>query len=152
MTELLLQRLLYMTIVGSVIILVVLLFRLLFRKAPKSMTVFLWLLVFFRLLCPISIKAPISAFQWIPQLIGTEAATMTEEQRYPASETQQAGETGQNLMPVPGEAEQDAAPARRPGPCPRTSRPPRRGRQTPAASERGPKGLAPRLAPSSCPA
>ena len=41
MTELLLQRLLYMTIVGSVIILVVLLFRLLFRKAPKSMTVFL---------------------------------------------------------------------------------------------------------------
>ena len=114
MTELLLQRLLYMTIVGSVIILVVLLFRLLFRKAPKSMTVFLWLLVFFRLLCPISIKAPISAFQWIPQLIGTEAATMTEEQRYPASETQQAGETGQNLMPVPGEAEQDAAPGNRP--------------------------------------
>ena len=42
------------------IVLAVLLARLLFRRAPKRLTVALWAVVCFRLLCPVSIDAPVS--------------------------------------------------------------------------------------------
>ena len=47
-------------IVSLAVMLAVLLARFLFRRAPKRLTVLLWAVVCFRLLCPISIDAPVS--------------------------------------------------------------------------------------------
>ena len=47
-------------IVSLTVMLAVLLARLLFRRAPKRLTVLLWAVVCFRLLCPVSIDAPVS--------------------------------------------------------------------------------------------
>lgn len=47
-------------IVSLTVMLAVLLARLLFRRAPKRLTVALWAVVCFRLLCPVSIDAPVS--------------------------------------------------------------------------------------------
>lgn len=47
-------------IVSLTVMLAVLLARLLFRRTPKRLTVALWAVVCFRLLCPVSIDAPVS--------------------------------------------------------------------------------------------
>ena len=60
------KELLNMSFAGSIVILAVLLIRLLFRKAPKTAAVFLWAVVFFRLLCPLTIRTPFSVFRLIP--------------------------------------------------------------------------------------
>ncbi len=49
-----------MSIVASVVILVVLLVRLLLKKAPKHFAYILWVVVLFRLLCPVSFESPFS--------------------------------------------------------------------------------------------
>lgn len=51
-----------MNITASVVILGVLLVRFLLRKAPKVFSCALWLIVLFRLLCPISVATPFSLF------------------------------------------------------------------------------------------
>ncbi len=53
-----------MTKVASLVILIVLLARLCLKRAPKVISYALWAVVLFRLLCPVSIEAPISL---IPQ-------------------------------------------------------------------------------------
>jgi len=53
-----------MTKVASLVILIVLLVRLCLKRAPKVISYVLWVVVLFRLLCPVSIEAPISL---IPQ-------------------------------------------------------------------------------------
>ena len=53
-----------MTKVASLVILIVLLVRLCLKRAPKVISYVLWAVVLFRLLCPVSIEAPISL---IPQ-------------------------------------------------------------------------------------
>ena len=53
-----------MTKVASLVILIVLLVRLCLKRAPKVISYALWVVVLFRLLCPVSIEAPISL---IPQ-------------------------------------------------------------------------------------
>ncbi len=53
-----------MTKIASIVILIVLLVRLCLKRAPKVFSYALWAVVLFRLLCPISIEAPISL---IPQ-------------------------------------------------------------------------------------
>lgn len=50
-----------MTLTGSVIILFVLIARLCLKRAPKVYSYCLWGVVLFRLLCPVSITAPVSA-------------------------------------------------------------------------------------------
>ena len=47
-------------IVSICVMLAVLLARWLLQKAPKRLTVLLWAVVCFRLLCPVSIDAPVS--------------------------------------------------------------------------------------------
>ena len=47
-------------IVSLTVMLAVLLARFVFRRAPKRLTVALWAVVCFRLLCPVSIDAPVS--------------------------------------------------------------------------------------------
>ena len=56
------EQLLRMSLTASVVILVVLLARLLLRRAPKKYLYLLWMVVWFRLLCPISIGSKLSIF------------------------------------------------------------------------------------------
>lgn len=56
---------------ASIVILIVLLIRRLLRKAPKIYSYVLWIVVVFRLLCPISIEFPIS---FIPEKISNGVA------------------------------------------------------------------------------
>ncbi len=50
----------HLSVMGSVAILAVLVFRLLLRKAPRQFSYLLWGIVLFRLLCPVSFSSPIS--------------------------------------------------------------------------------------------
>ncbi|MBQ7841522.1 MAG: hypothetical protein IJ390_13710 [Lachnospiraceae bacterium] len=73
-------KILNMSITASIMILFVLLVRLVLKKAPKFYSYVLWLAVLFRLLCPISISAPVSllgAFD-VPAIEST-ASTSTIE-------------------------------------------------------------------------
>ena len=56
---------------ASIVILIVLLIRYLLRKAPKIYSYALWIVVLFRLLCPVSIEFPIS---FIPERISNGIA------------------------------------------------------------------------------
>ena len=79
MTELFFT-ILNMSISASVLVLVVLLLRLLFRKAPKWVAVLLWGLVAVRLLCPFAIETPFSLMpktEWI-----TEDTSFSDENTY----------------------------------------------------------------------
>ena len=49
-----------MTITASVVIVCVLLARMVLRKAPRGFACALWAVVLFRLLCPVSVSAPVS--------------------------------------------------------------------------------------------
>ena len=49
-----------MTKTGSIVILVIIVARLLLRRAPKIFSYVLWLVVLFRLLCPVSFEIPVS--------------------------------------------------------------------------------------------
>lgn len=60
------MQILGMSLRGSLVILAVMLVRLLLKKAPKIYSYLLWSVVLFRLLCPVSIPAPISVVPEIP--------------------------------------------------------------------------------------
>lgn len=53
-------KLLNMSITATWVVLAVILLRLLLKKAPKAITVFLWALVAFRLICPFSLESAVS--------------------------------------------------------------------------------------------
>ena len=57
-----------MSLKGSLVILAVMLVRLMLKRAPKIYSYLLWAVVLFRLLCPISIPAPVSVVPEIPVL------------------------------------------------------------------------------------
>ena len=57
-----LPALLNMSLTASVVIVLVLLLRLLLKKAPKIISYALWSIVLFRLLCPVSIESGLSLF------------------------------------------------------------------------------------------
>ncbi len=79
MTELF-YTILNMSISASILILAVLLLRLLFRKAPKWISVLLWGLVAVRLICPFALETPFSLMpktEWI-----TEEPAYNEEYQY----------------------------------------------------------------------
>ena len=54
------SQVLNMSMMGSVVILLVMLDRLILKRAPKSFSYALWSVVLFRLLCPVALTAPIS--------------------------------------------------------------------------------------------
>lgn len=54
------SKILSMSFSAVFVIVGVLLLRLLLKKAPRKYSYFLWLLVFFRLLCPFTIESPVS--------------------------------------------------------------------------------------------
>lgn len=51
-----------MGITGSITIIIVILLRYIFRKLPRKYSYILWLIVFFRLICPFTLESPIGIF------------------------------------------------------------------------------------------
>ncbi len=62
-------KLLNMSAAGSVLILAVVVLRALLRKAPRWMLCAMWALVAIRLVCPISLSSPLSAFRATPSIV-----------------------------------------------------------------------------------
>ena len=96
------ERVLNMSLTGSIVIAVVLLARLLLRRAPKIYSYMLWAVVLFRLLCPISLSASLSVLKPLPVTTTQGLSTVTYrpvEPVVPAS-----GEIGQEAArPEPAE-------------------------------------------------
>ena len=65
MIHLLLIKVLNMSLTASIVILLILLARLVIRRAPKLFSYLLWMVVLFRLLCPVSLSVDISFFNII---------------------------------------------------------------------------------------
>ena len=63
-------KLLNMSAAGSVLILAVILLRALLKKAPRWIICLMWALVAIRLVCPVSISSPASAFRATPSIVG----------------------------------------------------------------------------------
>lgn len=96
------ERVLNMSLTGSIVIAVVLLARLLLRRVPKIYSYMLWAVVLFRLLCPISLSAGLSVLKPLPVTTTQGLSTVTYrpvEPVIPAS-----GEIGQeNARQEPAE-------------------------------------------------
>lgn len=60
------ERLLNMSVTGSIVIAVVLLVRLCLKQAPKIYSYLLWSVVLFRLLCPVSLSGGVSVLEPVP--------------------------------------------------------------------------------------
>lgn len=87
------ERVLNMSLTGSIVIAVVLLVRLLLRRAPKIYSYALWAVVLFRLLCPISLSAGLSVLKPLPVTTTQGLSTVTYRPVEPV--TPAFGETGQ---------------------------------------------------------
>lgn len=70
-------QILSMSLTGSYCILAVLLMRLLLKKQPRIFSYALWLIVLFRLVCPVSFESPFSAFRMKSQQISTSQGVQT---------------------------------------------------------------------------
>lgn len=77
MTELF-SKILDMSLTGSVVILFVLAARLLLKKAPKVYSYALWAVVLFRLLCPVSLSAPVSLLGFTDVTVMSSSGPVTE--------------------------------------------------------------------------
>ena len=71
------ERVLNMSLTGGIVIAVVLLVRLLLRRAPKIYSYMLWAVVLFRLLCPISLSAGLSVLKPLPVTTSQGLSTVT---------------------------------------------------------------------------
>ena len=90
------ERVLNMSLTGSIVIAVVLLARLLLRRAPKIYSYMLWAVVLFRLLCPISLSAGLSVLKPLPVTTTQGLSTVTYRPVEP-------------VIPASGELGQEAA-------------------------------------------
>ena len=71
------MQVLDMSKTASIVILVVVLARLLLKKAPKVFSYALWAVVLFRLLCPVTFEAPVSI---VPEMNSvSQGYTLSEE-------------------------------------------------------------------------
>ena len=96
------ERVLNMSLTGSIVIAVVLLARLLLRRAPKIYSYMLWAVVLFRLLCPISLSAGLSVLKPLPVTTSQGLSTVTYRPVKPVVPT--SGEIGQeDARPEPAE-------------------------------------------------
>ena len=75
----LLPIILNMTLTGSIVIMLVLPARLALRRAPRIYSYTLWLVALFRLLCPVTISAPVSL---IPEPVGSGELVSHWEEQY----------------------------------------------------------------------
>ena len=75
----LLPIVLNMTLTASIVIVLVLPARLALRRAPRVCSYVLWLVALFRLLCPVTISAPVSL---IPEPVGSGELVSRWEEQY----------------------------------------------------------------------
>ena len=102
-SDLLFPALLNMSLTGSIVILAVLVIRFFLRKAPKKWSYLLWLVVAFRLICPVSFSAPVS-------LLGAINAPVTDAgiiEYVPRAAVQPQAPTAPSVTPVPDTAAPD---------------------------------------------
>lgn len=66
-----------MSMTGSIVILLVMLARLILKRAPKIFSYALWAVVLFRLLCPVAFTAPVSAGRGAPHFTAQPTETQT---------------------------------------------------------------------------
>lgn len=78
------SQILNMSLTGSVVILCVLAVRLLLKKAPKKFAYALWAVVLFRLLCPVSLPAPVSVLEVMQPEVTVQAGVATQVHYLPA--------------------------------------------------------------------
>ena len=84
--------LLNMSLTGSFVILFVILTRLALKRAPKRFSYALWLVVLFRLLCPVSLSASVSLLNWLePQVQSATPAASTVTYQLPERYTFERG-------------------------------------------------------------
>lgn len=96
------ERVLNMSLTGSIVIAVVLLARLFLRRAPKIYSYMLWAVVLFRLLCPISLSAGLSVLKPLPVTTTQGLSTVTYRPVEPVIPV--SGEIGQEkAKPEPAE-------------------------------------------------
>lgn len=70
------SQVLNMSMTGSVVILLVILARLILKRSPKIFSYALWSVVLFRLLCPVSLSAPVSVLKvFQPEVQETSEST-----------------------------------------------------------------------------
>lgn len=81
-----------MSLTGSVVILCVLAVRLLLKKAPKKFAYALWAVVLFRLLCPVSLPAPVSVLEVVQPEVTVQNGFATQVHYLPAPPSQPAAE------------------------------------------------------------
>ena len=97
-----------MILSASLVIVCVLVLRGLLRGLPKRITVFLWAIVFFRLLCPVTIESPLSVFSLLPEefsIRAEDAASQDSVRLDPdAAVTPDLPIEGQDAHEIPGEA------------------------------------------------
>ncbi len=65
-------KLLNMSLAASIIVLVIVVLRLLLKKAPRNIICFLWVLVALRLILPFSIQSNLSVYNMMPSSAGTQ--------------------------------------------------------------------------------
>ncbi|MGM9662383.1 MAG: M56 family metallopeptidase [Oscillospiraceae bacterium] len=99
-------RVLEMSKVAAVVIAVVLAARLALKRAPKAFSYALWAVVLFRLLCPVSVQAPVSVLPRSEPL--TAALTRTEE---PAAVWKTEGGAAEGGLVIPGAETEEAGAA-----------------------------------------
>ncbi len=106
MTELF-YTILNMSISASILILAVLLLRLIFRKAPKWVTVLLWGLVALRLVMPFSVESPLSLIPKTDWVVSESSPSVTAP---PANNTGSSDVPGDaiNIPDTPGSPIQSA--------------------------------------------
>ena len=79
------SRILEMSIIAGYCVLAVLVLRWLFRKAPKKYTYLLWLVVAFRLVCPLTVDSAFSIFNLnlLPESVKTESEAGSDRVELP---------------------------------------------------------------------
>ncbi|MBY0011208.1 M56 family metallopeptidase [Paenibacillus typhae] len=111
------QTVLQMSVAGSYVILLVLIARLILRKAPKLLSYILWFAVLFRLLCPLSFE---TSYSLLPELgtgnLQTAADdTKTLVQRPLVSTSEPSGPAGGTTGGITADADGVAAGSASPG-------------------------------------
>lgn len=83
-----------MSVISSILVLVLIAFRLIFRKAPRYILCILWLLVAIRLICPISVKTSVSV---IPESFSNESSVFLSMNFIESGNTNMKDEASTNL-------------------------------------------------------
>lgn len=112
--EKLFSQVVNMGMTGSIVIVLVMLARLLLKRAPKIFSYALWSVVLFRLLCPVALTAPVSVLNGLKPR-AREASESTSIVYYLPAGSEQSGDF--TFLPPESSAEDPAAQPEAAGPA-----------------------------------